>query len=128
MVFELQFRSERRCMAKRSRLDPSLPNRIRFWRMLRNQTLVELGEQIGLPGPNLSNIETGKRQLTVPVMQRIANALGVTVADLLRLEVGGLTSEEREMIDTFREIPEPNRRLVLGVLESQKIYRSPPDC
>ena len=115
-------------MAKRSRLDPSLPNRIRFWRMLRNQTLVELGEQIGLPGPNLSNIETGKRQLTVPVMQRIANALGVTVADLLRLEVGGLTSEEREMIDTFREIPEPNRRLVLGVLESQKIYRSPPDC
>jgi transcriptional regulator with XRE-family HTH domain len=43
----------------------------------------QLGAKVGLSHPQVSNIEHGNRELSLPYLYRIANALEVPVADLI---------------------------------------------
>ncbi|MCJ2075967.1 helix-turn-helix transcriptional regulator [Methylobacterium sp. WL30] len=55
-------------------------NRIRVWREHRGLTMAA---QAGIAQPFLSQIETGKRDGTVETLRRIADALAVTLDDLV---------------------------------------------
>ena len=57
-------------------------NPVRVWREFRGLAAKELAAKSGIKGPYLSQIETGKREGTLGVMARIAEALGVTLDDL----------------------------------------------
>lgn len=57
--------------------------RIRARRQARGLTLAALALRCGLPAAALSQIETGKRDLRVSSLFRIAVALGVTMETLL---------------------------------------------
>lgn len=83
----------------------SLPNRIRALRVEKGMTLQELAPLAGVTFSHLAALETGGRELTMPVMERLAESLGVPVADLLWENMGGLSSEERALIETYRSIP-----------------------
>lgn len=104
-----------------------LPNRIREWRLRRDLTLKELAAASRLQYAHLSKIELGQRELNQETMARIAAGLGVAPADLLRIEAGGLTDEERRLIQTFREIPAAGRAAINAVAESQQAYRGEPE-
>ena len=112
-------------MAKSADLD--LPNRIRALREARGLTLQELAPMIGLHFSYLGKIERGKRELTKPVMERLARALEVAEADLLNTEDGGLTERERFIIDTYRQIPAAMRGAIEAVAESQQSFRGAPE-
>ncbi len=56
---------------------------VKVWREHRGLTQEELGEQVGLSGSYLSQIESGKREGTVRVYAALARALGVDVDDLV---------------------------------------------
>ena len=56
---------------------------VRVWREHRGLTQEDLGEQVGLSGSYLSQIESGKREGTVKVYAALARALGVEVDDLV---------------------------------------------
>ena len=56
---------------------------VRVWREHRGLTQEDLGEQVGLSGSYLSQIESGKREGTVKVYAALARALGVDVDDLV---------------------------------------------
>ena len=56
---------------------------VKAWREHRGLTQEELGEQVGLSGSYLSQIESGKREGTVRVYAALARALGVDVDDLV---------------------------------------------
>jgi transcriptional regulator with XRE-family HTH domain len=43
----------------------------------------ELGSKVGLSHPQVSNIEQGKRELSLPYLYRFAQALDVPVTDLI---------------------------------------------
>jgi DNA-binding XRE family transcriptional regulator len=58
-------------------------NRIRVWREHRGLTMAALAAQAGIAQPFLSQIETGKRDGTVETLRRIADALAVTLDDLV---------------------------------------------
>lgn len=103
--------------------DIDLPNRIRTLRKARDLTLLQLAKSAGMTTGHLQKLETGGRELTLPVMERVAKALDVTVADLLPPALGGLTEKERRIIDTYREIPGYMRGAIEGVAESQQPYR-----
>lgn len=84
-------------------IDPALlPNRIRELRLEQDMILETLASAVGVSIPHMSSLELGKRELTMPVMERIARSLGVAVADLLRPAMGGLTPDERRLIETYR--------------------------
>ncbi len=57
--------------------------RLRHLRRSRKLTLDALGSQVGKPAPYLSMVENGKREPKLSLIGELADALGVSVADLL---------------------------------------------
>ena len=64
----------------------TLGHRIRHFRTGKSLTLEALGERVGAAPSLLSLIENGKREPRLSLLQRIADALGVQLADLLSEE------------------------------------------
>ena len=56
---------------------------VRVWREHRGLTMAALAERAGIAQPYLSQIETGKRDGTAQRMKKLAEALDVTVDDLI---------------------------------------------
>jgi DNA-binding XRE family transcriptional regulator len=55
---------------------------VRLFRRLKKMTQVELAERAGIARPYLTEIETGKKQGSLPVMKAIASALGLEITDI----------------------------------------------
>ncbi|WP_438353626.1 helix-turn-helix domain-containing protein [Microbacterium sp. CJ88] len=64
----------------------TLGHRIRHQRVSHGYTLDELGEIVGVAGSQLSLIENGKREPKLSLLQAIAAATGIDVAELLSAE------------------------------------------
>lgn len=62
----------------------ALPERIKVLREAVGLTQVELARQIGMNGGNLCRLETGRHTPTLKTVCKLAEALDVTVDDLLR--------------------------------------------
>lgn len=105
----------------------SYPNRIREWRKVAGLTLAQLGKTVGVPGSQVARWETGERDLPLARLEQIARVLGCSTADLLNVEHGGLRPGEREMLETYRRLPEANQKMVDSVMESQQAFRIQPD-
>lgn len=58
-------------------------NLVRVWREHRGLSASTLAEKAGIAQPYLSQIETGKREGTLQTMKKIADALKLTVDDLI---------------------------------------------
>ncbi|KQP02646.1 helix-turn-helix transcriptional regulator [Methylobacterium sp. Leaf93] len=58
-------------------------NRVRVWREYRGMSAKELAAKAGIAKPFLSQIETGKREGTVDTLRKIADALSLTIDDLV---------------------------------------------
>lgn len=58
-------------------------NRIRIIRKQKHLSMRQLGEMVGVTEGAISHYETGRRTPPIDVLRRIADALGVTVDDLL---------------------------------------------
>ncbi len=56
---------------------------IRVWRELRGLRAAEVAKQCGVSAAYLSEIETGKKEGSLSVIKKIAEALGVKVDDLI---------------------------------------------
>ncbi len=65
---------------------PPSGHRIRHQRVAHGYTLDELGAVVGVAGSQLSLIENGKREPKLSLLQAIATATGIEVADLLSTE------------------------------------------
>jgi transcriptional regulator with XRE-family HTH domain len=103
--------------------DELLPNRIRALRKARSWTLAQLAQEVGMTTGHVQKLEVGERELTLPVMERLAEALGTSVADLLPPKLGGLSEKERLIIDTYREVPSYMRGAMDGMAASQQEWR-----
>lgn len=64
----------------------TLGHRIRHFRGESGLTLDQLGELVGVAGSQLSLIENGKREPRLTLLQNLASALGVELAELLSSE------------------------------------------
>lgn len=60
-----------------------LKDRVRFLRNKKRLSQMELAELAGLCQSQVSKIEGGNRKVTAEELQKIANALGVTISTLL---------------------------------------------
>lgn len=58
-------------------------NPIRVWRVFRALTQQQLADKAEISKPYLSQLESGKRRGTTDVLKRIAEALGVSLEDLV---------------------------------------------
>lgn len=60
-----------------------MPNRILELRRAAGLSQEELGFRVGVSKMQISGMERGKRELTLTMMRRLADALGVDTADVL---------------------------------------------
>jgi DNA-binding XRE family transcriptional regulator len=61
-------------------------NPIRIWREYRRLTQQQLAEAAGISTPYLSQLESGKRAGTTEVLSAIANALNLTLEDIVKMD------------------------------------------
>jgi len=74
-------------MVKRSKQDKEIlllfANRLRHLRLLKNITQEELAQQAGFSRSYYTEIETGKRNVSLLNLHRIATCLNISIAELL---------------------------------------------
>lgn len=93
------------------------PNRIRELRQKAALSQGRLGEMVGCSHVQISELERGEAKLSNLWMQRLAEPLGVKPADLMNLEDGALTVEERSLLRLFHSLDEIDRRRMVAILE-----------
>lgn len=85
----------------------SLGRRIKFARMERKLTQEKLAELVGLSSTHMSNIESGTANVSLPSLVNIANALSLSVDDLLSDSIvharASLEREFQQMLDRCTE-------------------------
>ena len=59
-----------------------MKNRIREHRKARGWTVEQLAEMVGTSKGHLSDIETGKREASVPMLRAIGQALGISEVEM----------------------------------------------
>lgn len=113
-------------MAKREHIYHG-PNRAREYRKARRLTLQAAAPLVGLSWTHLARIETGERELNTVWMERLGKAFDCAPADLLPLEMGGLTVQERDWVNVLRALPEAARAGIAAMIESQRQFVIPAD-
>lgn len=104
-----------------ARLNEKLPNRIREWRERRNLSMAELASRTGISYPHMGKLENGERRLYVDTARVIADALDVTVGDILSKEINPFnpTERERQLLQMLREGGEPMLKAMEAVATIQ---------
>lgn len=80
-------------------------NRVRELRTTKGLTVQRLAESVGISHPYLVRIENGQRGLSVPIAERLATVMGVSVHEVLGLKAN--TSGEIAASGSLREDAEP---------------------
>lgn len=109
-------------MARKPKIQ-NFPNRLRELRKARGLTLQKVADMTGIAFTNIGKMETGERDLKSWHMEKFAEAYGVCQADLFNPEAGGLTPEERALIDTYRDIPSAMRKSFDALADSHQQFR-----
>lgn len=92
--------------------------RFRKAKGITQQTLAELSHQ---EPSNISHIERGATKLGLPTIVNIANALGVTVDDLLCDSLmNSKAAYEREIADILSDCTHPELKIITGTIRSLK--------
>lgn len=104
------------------------PNRIREVRNRFNKTQKQVAEGIGVDPVHISNLETGRRHPSLPMLRSIAHFLGVDTIDLLAEHDNPFGSHEEisDLSKLWLDSSEEGRNAILRVAESFGTYRSQP--
>lgn len=99
-------------------------NRLRELRSGAALSLAKVAEGCNTNAAQIQKLETGERDLDYGWMLRLAAFFNVRPADLLLAHDGGLSANERRVIDTMREVPSHVREVIDAMIESQQRFRS----
>lgn len=88
-------------------------------RIKAEMTQEQLAERIGISPTHLSNIETGTTHVSLMVIVKLANALSVTVDDLLCDSLVKATPQiERDIADLLKDCNEYEIRMVRDISQA----------
>ena len=97
----------------------SIGRRVKRYRMDRKMSQEELGDLIHISARHMSNIETGTTKVSLTTIVNIANALSVTVDDLLCDSLKSARPQfERDIQRQLDTCDEYEIRLVRNVIQS----------
>jgi transcriptional regulator with XRE-family HTH domain/predicted transcriptional regulator len=106
-------------------LDPLVfGRRLRHFRRTKNMTLDDLGQTIGRPAPYLSLVENGKRDVKLGQITALADAVGVSVAELLEDAAPDRRSDLEIRLERAQEHPVYRR---LGLPHLKPTAKTPDD-
>ena len=91
--------------------------RLKVHRAASGMTQQQLAEAIGLTPQNLSRAEGGLGGMSLGMLQRVADALGIRLGDLVDAESPPAADErEMELLRLWRALPDDEREVALRML------------
>jgi transcriptional regulator with XRE-family HTH domain len=96
------------------------PNNLRAWREYRGFNVAELAKKSGLGAQTISELEAGGMDLSVKLLNGLADALSTTPGRLLDLDPN---SADPVAFDVFSSIPKERRGQVLEILKTFRPYQ-----
>lgn len=105
-----------------------LPNRLYELRRARRWSQQELADRAGISKMHVSGLERGKRDLSLSMMRRLGEALGVAPADLLSRNDNPelLADDERQLVETYRSVDQGTRDQIQRVADALSPFRHFP--
>lgn len=106
------------------------PNRLNALRRERGMTQLELADMLGYSTMKISRLETGKVEMNLDEMRKIARVFGVAPVDLLNdTDVPDrLTDEERTLIYSYRSADPGTQENLRRVADALTGYRPEPSA
>lgn len=91
-------------------------------RSAKGLTRYRLTQTTGVSGHHIKGIEEGTRQPTIDTLQRLVEALGLTLAEFFNESQDAvyLSADERTLLENFRTISRENATVLLSVSEALK--------
>ena len=85
-------------------MEPNIRHRIRTLRLQKGITTEELSKRMGISRPFYSQLEHGRRRMSVDYLEMIARILGVSVAELYREEKPGMAAGEKPEPSEYKHL------------------------
>jgi transcriptional regulator with XRE-family HTH domain len=89
--------------------------KIRELRESKSMSIYRLTQITGVSGHHIKGIEEGTRQPTIETLQRLAVALGSSLAEIFNddMECSYLSEKERQLLKNFRTLPDEKANALL---------------
>jgi len=91
--------------------------RIRELLDMRGWSMYQLSQRSGIPQSTLSNLFLRNNAPTIPTLEKICDALGVTVAEFFGKE-GDLLPSDTELIREWRILPDETKDIFLKLIKA----------
>lgn len=93
-------------------------NKLRQARKTAGLTQEVLADRVGLSRPSITNIELGKQQLPLHMIEAFASVLGMKSCELLPEDVRGQKAEQmpKKLADKLEPLPEDRREWISRVV------------
>ena len=78
-------------------------------------TQIELGEKLNYGSTAIANYESGRNEPSLDVLIVLADALGVTVDELLGVEQN---PEEKRLLSAFQKLDEEEKMTILNMMDT----------
>jgi transcriptional regulator with XRE-family HTH domain len=96
-------------------------------RKARGLTQEELGKRVGVSKRMIAHYEVGSKAMTVPSLQRIAEALGVKVATLVANDQAATFDDERLMkpalkkrVEVLEQLPAADQQAIFRMIDNAR--------
>jgi len=97
-------------------------SRLTFFRELTGFSKNKLAQKSGLSQAYISQLEAGQKKPTTDALERLCDALGVTICEFFADKEPELTPDLRRLLNTARRLTPRQRELLLEVVEEWAGY------
>ncbi|MBR3542951.1 MAG: helix-turn-helix transcriptional regulator [Treponema sp.] len=94
--------------------------KIRKYRLARNWTEYQLAEKSALPQSTISSWYRKKQVPTIPSMQKICDAFGITLAQFFaddNAQTACLSKEQREVLNEWNRLSKRKKSVLLNLIK-----------
>ena len=88
---------------------------LRKYRKQKGITQVKLGKMLDYGYTAIANYESGRNEPSLDTLMRLAEALDVSVDELLGVE---LKSEEKQLLSSFKKLNDENKYRILDLMKA----------
>lgn len=98
----------------------TIGNRLREWRKSNNWKTTEISESTGISTGALSNYENDKREISSDFLLKLRDIYNADIYYILTgVKLGDLSSNEIELLEAFRRLPDREQIKEIGKMEEK---------
>lgn len=94
--------------------------RLKQIRKERNIKLINLAHDSGISQPSLSNVENGKKTLSIETLEKVCNALGVSLSEFFSPQQTELPPKQYELLQATKNLNDAQLDCLISFINSLK--------